>query len=193
MSQSFSQTLLLLKHDIVSRCRYENKPISVPGALKMLLNPGVMCVVLFRFQVFFYEHYLKPLAGLLEYINLVLFSVAIDSRARIGGGLVVIHAHSIYISQHVVIGNDFIMFHQNSIGFSPFFEAERESVQQSRDGTPLLAPVIGNNVILGAGASIYGPITVGDSSKIAVNSALDSSCAAGSVMFGVPARQVSKT
>ena len=147
--------------------------------------------------MFFYQHYLKPIAGLIEYVNLVLFSVAIDSRARIGGGLVIIHAHSIYISQHVVVGRNFLMFHQNSVGFSPFFEEELTAAQQEQNETQnsrgaLLAPLIGDNVILGAGAAIYGPITVGNGCKIAVNSAVDNNCPDNSVMFGVPARQVSK-
>lgn len=198
MRQSLIQTLALLQQDITSRCKYEQKPVSTLGILKMLLNAGVFCIVLFRFQVFFYQHYLKPIAGLIEYVNLILFSVAIDSRARIEGGLVIIHAHSIYISQHVVAGRNFLMFHQNSVGFSPFFEeelaaAQREQTENENPGEPLRAPLIGDNVILGAGASIYGPITVGDNCKIAVNSAVDTSCPAGSVMFGVPARQVSKT
>ena len=198
MRQSLTQTLGLLRQDIAFRCVYEQKPISALSTLKMLLNPGVLCIVLFRFQVFFYQHYLKPIAGLIEYFNLIMFSVAIDSRARIGGGLVIIHAHSIYISQHVVVGRNFIMFHQNSVGFSPFFEEELAAAQQEQNetqnpGESLRAPMIGDNVILGAGAAIYGPITVGDGCKVAVNSAVDTSCPANSVMFGVPARQVSKT
>jgi serine O-acetyltransferase len=198
MRQSFTQTIALLRQDIAFRSKYEQKPVSTLGTLKMLLNSGVLCIVLFRFQVFFYQHYLKPIAGLIEYINLILFSVAIDSRARIEGGLVIIHANGIYISQHVVAGRNFLMFHQNSVGYSPFFEEELVTVQQEENeiqnpGKSLRAPMIGNNVILGAGASIYGPITVGDGCKIAVNSAVDTSCPANSVMFGVPARQVSKT
>lgn len=197
MSQSLTQTLSLLRQDIASRCKYEQKPISTLNTLKMLLNPGVLCIVLFRFQVFFYQHYLKPLASLIEYINLILFAVAIDSRAKIGGGLIIIHANAIYISQHVVVGRNFLMFHQNSVGFSPFFEEELAAAQQEQSEIQnpresLRAPLIGDNVILGAGAAIYGPVTVGDGCKIAVNAAVDTSCPVDSVMFGVPARQVLK-
>lgn len=198
MRQSLTQTLALLRQDIAYRCKYEQKSASTLTTLKMLLNAGILCIVLFRFQVFFYQHYLKPIAGLIEYLNLILFAVAIDSRARIKGGLVIIHANAIYISQHVVVGQNFIMFHQNSVGFSPFFEEELAAAQQEQSemknpSESLRAPRIGDNVILGAGAAIFGPITVGDGCKIAVNSAVDTNCPANSVMFGVPARQVSKT
>lgn len=190
--QSLSQTLALVKQDVASRCRYEHKPVTWLSTLKMLFNPGVICVVIFRFQVFLYGHHLKLIAALFSNINVVLHGVLIDSRAKIGGGLIIIHANSIYISQHVVIGNNCLLFHQNSISFSPFLEENRETPPSSPDGERLLGPLIGDNVIVGAGASIYGPITVGSGSKVAVNSAVESSCAENSVMFGVPARLVSK-
>lgn len=196
MSQSLSKTFSLLREDIAARCRYEHKHVSFVSTLKMLLNPGVACIVLYRFQVFFYCHYLKPIAGLIEYLNLIFFSVAIDSRARIEGGLIIIHSHSIYVSQHVVIGKNFLMFHQNSVGFSPFFEEEAQASGETGNDAqqlPIRGPVIGDDVILGAGASIFGPVTIGNGCKIAVNAAVDVDCPPASVMFGVPARQVSKT
>lgn len=189
MGQSFSQTLRLIKQDIASRCRYEKKPTTLLSTLKMLLTPGVMCIVIFRFQVFLYSHYLKPIAGLLGYINVMFHGISIDSRAKIEGGLIIVHANSIYISHGVVIGKNCILFHQNSICVSPFLESEQATLP-STDANA--GPVIGDNVIVGAGASICGPITVGSGSKIAVNSTLESSCAENSVMFGVPARMVSK-
>jgi serine O-acetyltransferase len=191
MRQSFIHTIRLIRQDIAARARYEHKPSTFLTGLKMMFNPGVMCVVLYRFQVFFYQHYLKPLGGLIEYVNLIFFSVSIDSRARIGGGLIIIHAHAVYISQHVVAGSNLLLFHQNSVGFSPFFEEEASSTL-AEAATRQRGPLIGNDVIIGAGASVYGPVTIGDGSKIAVNAAVDTDCPPGSVMFGVPARQVAK-
>jgi serine O-acetyltransferase len=191
MRQSFIQTCKLVRQDIAARAAYEHKQASFFNSLKMMLNPGVVCVILFRFQVFFYQHYLNPLAGLLQYINLILFAVAIDSKARIGGGLVIIHANSVYVSRYVVAGSNLLLFHQNSIGFSPFLE-ETNLLPQQEGEVRQRGPLIGDNVIIGAGASVYGPVTIGDGSKIAVNAAVDTDCPPGSVMFGVPARQVAK-
>lgn len=192
--QSFSDTLALLKADIQYRCVYEQKPYSRMTALKMLISVGVSSVVLYRFQTFFYRNHLKPIAFVFRYLNLILFSVDIDPRAEIGPGLVIIHAHSVYISQYVVAGRNLLLFHQNSIGYSPFFEDESIAAEaaRARGETPLRAPLIGDNVIVGAGASICGPVKIGDGCKIAVNSTVDTDCPPGSVMFGVPARQVSK-
>lgn len=184
IEQGLSETMRLIREDIGFRCRYEKKPDTVLTALKMMFNPGVFAVVVYRWQKFFAAHHLLPLAKLMEYINLVFFAVAVDSRARIAGGLVFIHSHSIYIGPRVTIGRNCLLFHQNSIGFSPFFAEEGQDAR---------GPVIGDDVIVGAGASICGPITVGSGTKVAVNSTLDVDCPDNSVMFGVPARQVAKT
>lgn len=184
MQQSFKQTLNLIGEDLRARCRYESKPYSKAGAIKMLFNPGVASVVLYRWQVFFACHHLAPLAWLMDWLNLTLYSDSIDPRAQIAGGLVFIHANAIHISAGVRIGKNCIMFHQNSIGFSPFCTGAEQATQ---------APVLGDNVIVGAGASIYGPVHIGSGSKIAVNAAVDADCPENSVLFGVPARQVAKT
>ena len=151
----------------------------------MLGTPGVLCVVLYRWQVFFETHYLVPIACLFRAFNLVAFSVSIHSNARIAGGLLIVHAHSVFISDRVEIGPRCLMFHQNWIGFSPFF-------QELPRGALAKAPVIGADVIFGAGACTFGDITIGDECKIGVNAAVESSFPPKSVLFGVPARQVAK-
>lgn len=183
MRQTFAQTLSLIKQDIAFRCEYEHKAVTALTPVKLLFNQGFVSVCMARFQRWFYQLGLRPLSGLLHWLNVVLFGVVIDPRADIGGGFVVIHAHSIYVSDRVKIGRNCLIFVANAIGFSPFFEGAAADER---------GPIIGDNVILGAGATLYGPITVGDGCKIAVNSAVDSDCPAGSVMFGVPARQVSQ-
>lgn len=184
MRQSFRHTLDLCSEDLRARCAYEHKPFTRPGVLKMLFNPGVASVMLYRWQVFCASHRLAPLAWLLSWLNLTLYSNAIDSRARIAGGLIIIHANAVFIGAGVKIGRNCLLFHQNSIGFSPFCNGPEQEAQ---------APELGNDVIVGAGASIYGPVRIGSGSKIAVNAAVDADCPDNSVLFGVPARQVAKT
>lgn len=182
MRQGFMQTWQLLRDDIAFRCSYEHKRVTALTPLKLMLNPGFVTVFLFRWQVFFHGLYLYPLSGLIRWLNLLLFSNDLSSSARIAGGFVVIHAHSVYIGEGVQIGRNCLIFVGNSLGASPFSDGSAEASRP---------PVIGDNVILGAGAAVYGAITVGDGCKIAVNSLVDSDCPPNSVMFGVPARQVS--
>ncbi|MDA8093260.1 MAG: hypothetical protein M0T84_04985 [Betaproteobacteria bacterium] len=185
MKQSFRQTLKLVAEDLGWRCAYEHKAPGKLVFLKMLANPGALCVACYRWQVFFDSHRLTPLGWLMRLFSLVGFAVSIDSRAEIAGGLVIIHANSIYISEGVRIGPQCILFHQNWIGRSPFPQGD---AAQARQG-----PTIGARAIFGAGACAAGPITIGDDCKIGVNAAVETSFPDGAVAFGVPARQVAKT
>jgi serine O-acetyltransferase len=151
-------------------------------ALRMLRHPGVACVVRYRLQCFFYSNGLAPFGKLLKFLNLILYGVQIDEGTRIGGGFYMGHAVTILITGAVTIGERCVLFHQNTIGISPFFEPGRVS-------GPL---VIGNDVTFGGGACAYGNIVIGDRCRIGVNAVVDQSFPAGSVLFGVPARVVSR-
>lgn len=75
------------------------------------------------------------------------------------------------------------MAHQNTVTASPFYD-----VSGSTKG-----PTIGDNLLLGCGASIVGDITLGNDVKVTVNSTVDSSFPDNAVLIGVPARNIAKT
>ncbi len=184
--QSLRHTIRLVREDLDFRCSYEHKTPTPSTRLKLLLTPGALCVVLYRWQTFFETNHLAPMACLLRAFNLFAFTVSIHSSATIAGGLTIIHANSVIIGDRVEIGPRCLMFHQNWVGFSPFF-------QDLGPGALAKGPVIGADVIFGAGACAFGDITIGDGCKIGVNAAVDSSFPAKVVLFGVPARRVGNT
>jgi serine O-acetyltransferase len=116
----------------------------------------------------------------MKYLNLVFYGVRIDERARIGGGLYIGHATSILIAENVTIGERFTLFHQNTIGVSPWNGPRRATGQVS----------IGNDVSFGGGACAYGDIVIGDGSSVGVNAVVDRSFPAKASLFGVPAKMV---
>ena len=176
------ETVRLIRSDIAFRCVYEKKQPSWTVGLRMLRHPGVACVVRFRLQCFFYANGLAPIGAFLKFLNLILYGVEIDERARIGGGLFIGHAVTILITADVVMGERCLLMHQNTIGFSPFFEPGRNQ-----------GPVtIGDDVAFGGGACAYGDITVGDRCRIGANSVVDQSFPADMTLFGVPARIVGR-
>jgi serine O-acetyltransferase len=179
---SFAETIRLIRSDIGFRCTYEHKPKSWKTALRMLRHPGVACVVRYRLQCFFCSNGLAPIGKFLKFLNLILYGVEIDERARIGGGLLIGHAVTILITADVTIGERCVLFHQNAIGQSPFHEP-------GRDCGPV---VIGDEVAFGGGACAYGNIVIGDRCRIGVNSVVDRSFPADSSLFGVPARRIGR-
>lgn len=178
---SWAETKRLIKADIGHRCQYENKPQRLLTGIKMLRHPGVACVVRYRLQCFFYDNRMGLFGALMRFINLAFYGVSIDRRVQIGGGFLMGHAITMMIHGDVVIGERCVIFHQNTIASSPYFEPDRAS-------GPL---IIGDDVVFGGGACAYGNITIGDRCRVGANSVVDRSFPADSALFGVPARIVS--
>lgn len=185
MKQSFKETLNLIKADMQHRCRYENKTLNTVQVIKFLLNNAAISTIIYRWQIFFYCHHLSFFASLLRFINGLLFTVEIDSRTEIGGGFFMMHANFICIGANVKIGQNCILAHQNAICASPFFTAESPRSAQG--------PTLGNNAIIGGGATISGNIVLGNNVQVSMNAAVDASYADDAVLFGVPARNMTKT
>ena len=143
-----------------------------------VFNPQ-MVAVLYRWQVFFYQHHLRFIASLLKLISNIGFTVIIDSETEIGPGLLIYHSSYIFIGPHVTIGSNCHLANQNTIMASPYYHADaRKEIQ---------GPVIGDGLLMGCGASIVGDIILGDDVKISVNSTVDASFPDGAVLIGVPA------
>lgn len=92
---------------------------------------------------------------------------------KIGGGLLLTHANGIIVHPRVVIGCNCLIFHQVTLGV--------------RDRG---VPRIGDNVMIGAGAKVLGPVTVGDNAVIGANAVVLCDVPAGHAAVGIPARIV---
>ena len=95
-----------------------------------------------------------------------------------------LHANFICIGTNVSIGRNCMMAHQNYVCPSPFY-LEKET--NSSKG-----PTIGDGLMMGGGAAIYGDITLGDNVKVSMNASVEASFGNDAVLFGVPARNMAK-
>lgn len=182
MKQSLKQTLILIRSDFRKRCEYENKAANIVQVIKFIIYPAFMSIVLYRCQRFFYTHHLSFIAYLLKVLNQVLFSVSIDSEARIDERMMILHASYIVIGPKVTIGKDAIFVHHNSIIPSPFYLKEMKNT----------APQIGDNIILGGGAQVTGDVTLGDDVQVSMNASVEESFGDKAILFGVPARNLNQ-
>jgi len=183
MRQTLFKTFDLIRSDYLKRCEYEKKSPNIIQAIKFVFYPAFTSIVFYRIQRFFYTHHLGWLAAVVKTINELLFSVSIDSSADIGPRFMILHASFIVIGPRVQIGSDCIAVHHNSVIPSPFYAA----------GITTKAPVIGDHVILGGGAQVTGDITLGDHVQVSMNASVDESFDDHAVLFGVPARNLSKS
>ncbi len=143
----------------------------------LLLYPGVKAVMSHRKAHWCYNHRLKFLARFISQWSRRRTGIEIHPGAKIGKRLVIDHGMGIVIGETAEIGDDCLIYHGVTLGGTGKDKGKRH-------------PTIGNNVLIGTGAKILGPFTVGDNCRIAANSVVLRAIPADSTAVGVPARIV---
>jgi serine O-acetyltransferase len=139
----------------------------------MSLSDGSTAQILYRAMRFCQTHRLKPVAAILYRLNAVLSHAVIGRGAEIGPGLVIVHSIGVVINTNVRAGRNLVIEHGVTIG-----------AEKGR------SPVVGDNVFIGAGAKIIGPVTIGSDVKIGANAVVTRDLPSGATAVGVPARVV---
>jgi serine O-acetyltransferase len=108
-----------------------------------------------------------------------LTGIEIHPAARIGRRRVIDHGMGVVIGETAQIGDDCYIYHQVTLGVARTMGGKRH-------------PTVGNNVIIGAGAKVLGPIHVGDNARIGANAVVVDNVAADTTVVGIPARPVER-
>ena len=143
----------------------------------LLLYPGIKAVHSHRLAHWCYQHNLKFLARAISQRSRRRTGIEIHPGATIGRRLVIDHGMGIVIGETAEIGDDFLIYHGVTLGGTGKDVGKRH-------------PTIGNNVLIGTGAKVLGPIKVGDNSRIAANSVVLREIPEDSTAVGIPARVV---
>lgn len=125
----------------------------------ILLYPGFLVLVFYRFSHFLYKHKLYFLARLISQIGRFFTGIEIHPGAKIGKRLFIDHGMGIVIGETSRVGNDCIIYHDVTLGGTGKDRYKRH-------------PDIGNNVMIGAGSKILGPIKIGNNVKVGANSTI---------------------
>ena len=104
-----------------------------------------------------------------------LTGIEIHPGARIGRRFFIDHGMGVVIGETVEIGDDVLLYHQVTLG-----GRQREGGKRH--------PTIGDEVAVGAGAKILGPITIGDRSVVGANAVVTRDAPADSILTGIPAK-----
>ncbi len=123
----------------------------------IILYPGFHILVFHRLAHFLYKHKLFFLARLISQIGRFFTGIEIHPGAKIGRRLFIDHGMGIVIGETSTIGDDCIIYHNSTLGGTGKDKNKRH-------------PDLGNNVMVGAGAKILGPIKIGNNVKIGANS-----------------------
>ena len=145
----------------------------------ILLYPGFHALFFHRIAHFFYNIKLFFIARLISQLTRFFTGIEIHPGAQIGKRLMIDHGMGIVIGETAVIGNDCVIYHQVTLGGTGKEKLKRH-------------PTIGNNVLIGAGAKLLGPINIGDNVKIGAGSVVLKSVEKNSTVVGVPEDRVIK-
>lgn len=141
------------------------------------LYTGLHALVHHRYAHFFYNHKMKFIARMISQYCKFTTGIEIHPGAVIGKGLFIDHGAGVVIGETAVIGDDCTLYQGVTLGGTGKDKGKRH-------------PTLGNNVMVGSGAKILGPFTVGSNSKIAANAVVLSEVPENSTCVGVPARIV---
>jgi serine O-acetyltransferase len=152
---------------------YEQTP--TPKALaRMLLSDGTAAQILYRcMRACQTQPLLRPFAFFFYRLNAAVGHAVIGRGADFGPGFVILHSFGIVINTQVRAGKNLVLEHGVTIG------AEKGK-----------CPVLGDNVFIGAGAKIIGPVRIGSDVKIGANAVVTRDLPDGATAVGVPARIV---
>jgi len=145
----------------------------------MLLYPGFHVLVFHRAANWLYRHKRFFLARMISQWGRGFTGIEIHPGATIGPNLFIDHGMGVVIGETAEIGTNCTIYHQVTLGGTGKDTGKRH-------------PTLGDNVLIGAGAKILGPVYIGDNARIASGSVVLTDIEANSTAAGVPAIVVRK-
>lgn len=142
-----------------------------------LCYPGFHAMVMHRAAHWLWKLNAKLPARMLSQLARFLTAIEIHPGAMIGDFCFIDHGHGVVIGETAVIGNRVTLYHDVTLGGTSLNRGKRH-------------PTLEDDVIVGAGAQLLGPITVGAGARVGANAVVVRDVAAGDSVVGIPAHAV---
>ena len=165
--------LARLKEDIA--CVFERDPAARTTFEILTTYPGLHAVILHRLSQRFWQADWKWLARILSTLTRWLTGIEIHPGAQIGHRFFIDHGMGVVIGETACIGDDCTLYHGVTLGGTTWQKGKRH-------------PTLGNDVVVGAGAKVLGPITIGNGARIGSNAVVLKSVPEGATVVGIPGR-----
>ena len=145
----------------------------------IFLYPGFHAVLLHRIANSFWVLKLSFFSKIIAYISRMITGIEIHPAAKIGKNLFIDHGMGVVIGETSIIGNNVLIYHGVTLGGTSLKKGKRH-------------PTIKDNAIIGAGAKILGPITLGKQSRVGANAVVTRNVEDFSTVMGIPAKVIKK-
>ena len=153
----------------------------------ILTYPGIKAVFFHKIANFFYLAKIDLAARFISQLSRFFTGIEIHPGAKIGKNLFIDHGMGVVIGETSEIGNNVTIYHMVTLGgISPSIDSNNQR-QIKRH------PTLMDNVVVGSGAQVLGPIEVGKNAKIGSNAVVTKDVPENAVMIGIPARNVGTT
>lgn len=162
-----------IKEDI--NCVFDRDPAARNGFEVLTNYPGLHALWLHRIANWLYNSRWYWLARLISNFNRFLTGIEIHPGARIGRRFFIDHGMGVVIGETAEIGDDVTLYHAVTLGGTSWQKGKRH-------------PTLEDGVVVGAGAKVLGPFTVGKGARIGSNAVVTKAVPAGATCVGVPGR-----
>ncbi|HHW01894.1 MAG TPA: serine O-acetyltransferase [Thermoanaerobacterales bacterium] len=165
----------IIKEDI--KVIFERDPAAKSVIEVLLCYPGFHAILMHRIAHWFYKKNLLLIARIISQINRFITGIEIHPGARIGKGFFIDHGMGVVIGETTEIGNNVTLYQGVTLGGTGKEKGKRH-------------PTLGNNIVVGSGAKILGPVKIGDNSKIGAGAVVLKDVPPNSTVVGVPGKAV---
>lgn len=166
-----------VKEDI--KVVFERDPAARTAIETLTACPGLHAILLHRLNHWLWKKRLYLLARISAHFARFITGIEIHPGAIIGQRFFIDHGMGIVIGETAEIGDDVSIYHGVTLGGTTWKKGKRH-------------PTLENNVVIGAGAKVLGPITIGEGSRVGCNAVVVKDTPPGSTVVGVPGRVIVK-
>ena len=150
----------------------------------ILTYPGVKAVFFHRIANFFCIAKFDLIARIISQFSRFLTGIEIHPRAKIGKNLFIDHGMGVVIGETSEIKDNVTIYHMVTLGgIAPSINSDNQRDVKRH-------PTLENNVVVGSGAQVLGPVIVGKNAKIGANAVVTKNVPENAVMIGIPAKNI---
>lgn len=158
-------------------CVFQRDPAARTRLEVLTIYPGVHAILIHRVASRLWRRGWRYGARVMAFLSRLVTNIDLHPGASIGRRFFIDHGASVVIGETAIIGDDVTLYHGVTLGGTTWNKGRRH-------------PTLGNNVMVGAGAKILGPITLGNNVRVGANSVVIQSVPSDCTVVGVPGRIV---
>jgi len=156
---------------------FERDPAARSVLEVIFCYPGLHAVLFYRVAHWCWAKRMYFIGRFISHIGRFFTGIEIHPGARIGKRFFIDHGMGVVVGETAEVGDNVLLYHGVTLGGTSWKKVKRH-------------PTIGSNVVIGAGAKVLGPITVGDNTRIGSNSVVINDIPPNSIVVGIPGKVV---